>query len=141
MVPKLHEQWKALDFKRLLSSRAAFINMDSSCKGRGVCPSCGGRRMSELAAHLVDYVIPDVSVRQWVLSLPLVPALSACLRPRLCRDVLATFIRVVFGWVRRTAARQGIRDGQCGAVTVIQRFVEKIMLSEFRDRNYLDAGV
>lgn len=29
MVPKLHEQWEALDFKRLLSSRAAFVNMDS----------------------------------------------------------------------------------------------------------------
>ena len=40
-----------------------------SCKGR-FCPSCGGRRMTELAAHLVDRVIPDVPVRQWVLSLP-----------------------------------------------------------------------
>src|SRR5262249_54379538 len=25
-----------------------------SCKGRGFCPSCGGRRMTERAAHLVD---------------------------------------------------------------------------------------
>lgn len=25
-----------------------------SCKGRGFCPSCCGRRMCELAAHLVD---------------------------------------------------------------------------------------
>jgi hypothetical protein len=25
-----------------------------SCRERGFCPSCGGRRMSELAAHLVD---------------------------------------------------------------------------------------
>ena len=40
-----------------------------SCKGR-FCPSCGGRRMTELAAHLVDGVFPDVPVRQWVLSLP-----------------------------------------------------------------------
>ena len=36
-----------------------------SCKGRGFCPSCGGRRMSELAAQLVDHVIPHVPVRQW----------------------------------------------------------------------------
>ena len=41
-----------------------------SCKGRAVCPSCGGRRMAERAAHLVDHVFPVVSVRQWVLSLP-----------------------------------------------------------------------
>ena len=37
-----------------------------SCKGRGFCPSCGGRRMAERAAHLVDHVLPpDVPVRQW----------------------------------------------------------------------------
>lgn len=29
MVPKTHDQWMALDFKRLFSSRAAFVNMDS----------------------------------------------------------------------------------------------------------------
>ena len=26
-----------------------------SCKGRGFCPSCGGRQMAESAAHLVDH--------------------------------------------------------------------------------------
>src|SRR6266404_5238623 len=29
------------------------------------CPSCGGRRMTERAAHLVDAVLPWVQVRQW----------------------------------------------------------------------------
>ena len=28
-----------------------------SCKRRGFCPSCGARRMSQTAAHLVDHVI------------------------------------------------------------------------------------
>ena len=41
-----------------------------SCKGRGFCPSCGGRRMTERVAHLVDHVWPEVPVRQWVLTLP-----------------------------------------------------------------------
>ena len=41
-----------------------------SCKGRGVCPSCNGRRMAQTAAHLVDHVIPPVPVRQWVISVP-----------------------------------------------------------------------
>jgi hypothetical protein len=31
-----------------------------SCKRRGFCPSCGARRMSQTAAHLVDHVIPHV---------------------------------------------------------------------------------
>ena len=43
-------------------------------------------------------------------------------RTALCRDVLAVFVRIVFGWMRRWAGNEGLRDGQCGAVTVIQRF-------------------
>ena len=39
-----------------------------SCKGRGFCPKCCGRRMSERAAHWVDRVIPKVATRQWVLT-------------------------------------------------------------------------
>jgi hypothetical protein len=41
-----------------------------SCKGRSLCPSCCGRRMANTAAYLVDRVLPDVPVRQYVLSLP-----------------------------------------------------------------------
>lgn len=41
-----------------------------SCKRRGFCPSCGGRRLAERAASLVDEVLPRVPVRQWVLTLP-----------------------------------------------------------------------
>jgi hypothetical protein len=42
-----------------------------SCKRRGFCPSCGGRRMAQTAAHLVDHILPRVPVRQGVLSLPI----------------------------------------------------------------------
>jgi hypothetical protein len=35
-----------------------------------VCPSCNARRMCGTAAHLTDAVIPDVPLRQWVLSVP-----------------------------------------------------------------------
>ena len=31
-----------------------------SCKGRGWCPSCGGRRMTERAAHLVEHGVLGV---------------------------------------------------------------------------------
>jgi Transposase zinc-binding domain len=37
-----------------------------SCHGRSICPSCCGRRMANGAAHLVDRVLPDVPVRQYV---------------------------------------------------------------------------
>jgi len=41
-----------------------------SCKNRGVCPSCSARRMTDTAAHLRDLVLPEVPVRQWVLTRP-----------------------------------------------------------------------
>ena len=41
-----------------------------SCKCTQVCPSCGGRHMNQLAANLVDHVLPQVAVRQWVLTFP-----------------------------------------------------------------------
>ena len=93
-----------------------------SCKGRGFCPSCGGRRMSELAAHLVDRVIPRVPVRQWVLSLPFTLRYQLAFDAKLTSAVLDVFIRSVFAGLRRAAAREGIADGQCGAITAIQRF-------------------
>ena len=42
-----------------------------SCKRRGFCPSCAGRRMAQTAAHLVECVIPWVPTRQWVVSVPM----------------------------------------------------------------------
>ena len=35
-----------------------------SCKGRGLCPSCGARRMQDTAHHLVERVLPDAPIRQ-----------------------------------------------------------------------------
>jgi hypothetical protein len=43
---------------------------DGGVVARGFCPSCGTARMVDTAAWLVDAVIPELPVRQWVLSLP-----------------------------------------------------------------------
>jgi len=93
-----------------------------SCKGRGFCPSCCGRRMAEMAAHLVDGVLGGLPVRQWVLTLPYRLRLALAWDHKLCRGVLAVFVRAVFGFERQQAARRGIRGGAGGAVTAIQRF-------------------
>jgi hypothetical protein len=53
-----------------------------SCKHRGLCPSCGTRRMCNEAVQLVDRVLPNVPVRQWVLSLPWELRGLAATRPR-----------------------------------------------------------
>jgi hypothetical protein len=41
-----------------------------SCNGRGVCPPCSAWRMVETASHLVDHVLPELPLRQWVLPAP-----------------------------------------------------------------------
>ncbi len=66
-----------------------------ACKKRGVCPSCGARRMVDVAAHWVDHVIPDVPVRQWVLSLPHRIRYLVGYDAKLLGEVRALFMRAV----------------------------------------------
>jgi hypothetical protein len=93
-----------------------------SCKGRGFCPRCGGRRMAERSAHLIDQVFPDVPVRQWVLSLPHRLRYLLAWDHELCRAVTGLAVRTVLGFLRRHTRRDGVVDGRSGAVVIIQRF-------------------
>jgi len=93
-----------------------------SCKGRGFCPSCGGRRMAESAAHLVDNVFPEEPVRQWVLSFPWKLRYLLALDPRLCRAVRKTFLRAVFGFYSRKGRDADVEGGRTGGVNQVQRF-------------------
>jgi len=92
-----------------------------SCKGRGFCPCCTGRRMADTAAHLVDRVLPTAPYRQWTLSFPFRLRFRLARDPDLVSAVLGIFLAAVFAWQRRRARRQGFR-GQPGAVTFVQRF-------------------
>ena len=67
-----------------------------SCKGRGVCPSCIARRMSDTAAHLVDRVLPQVPMRQWVLSLPVPLRYLLAWDCELSAAVIGIFMDAVF---------------------------------------------
>ena len=71
-----------------------------SCKRRGMCPSCAGRRMCDLAARLVDRVVPCVPVRQWVLSLPFELRGLAAFRADVLRAFVRIFIESVFARYR-----------------------------------------
>lgn len=94
-----------------------------SCEGRGFCPSCGGRRMADTAAHLVDRVLPELPVRQWVLSLPWALRYRLAYDAPLVSEVLGVFVRAVFASLRRRARQHwGAARTQCGAVTFVQRF-------------------
>jgi hypothetical protein len=78
--------------------------------------------MAERAAHLVDRVLPDVPVRQWVLSLPHRLRYLLAWDHDLCRAVAGVYVRAVLGFLRARARRTGVADGRSGAVVMIQRF-------------------
>lgn len=94
-----------------------------SCRGRGFCPSCGGRRMSELAAFLVDEVFPHVPIRQVVLTFPFPVRFWLAKNPRLQTQLLNIAIRAYRGLLVKKAKVSGITQKlDYGVVTVLQRF-------------------
>jgi len=96
-----------------------------SCKRRGFCPSCLGRRMSDVAAHLVDEVLPEVPIRQWVGSLPWRLRAALGYDRKLCADVLRAFVGALSRSLRWRAKRalglRSVDDALVGAVTFVQR--------------------
>ena len=95
-----------------------------SCKRRGFCPSCAGRRMAQTAAHLVECVIPWVPTRQWVVSVPIPLRYWTAPSQELTAQV-HTIVRTTIAQyyvnqaVKRGSERQKV---QPGSVTFIQRF-------------------
>ena len=99
-----------------------------SCKGRGICPSCGARRMVEGAALLVDEILPDDPVRQWVISFPFQLRILFARHPEWMTQVLGIVWRVLSGHLIRKAG-QTRKTAKAGAVTLIQRFGSALNLN------------
>jgi Putative transposase/Transposase zinc-binding domain len=115
--------WLAGGFARFRCGRCGYDRLvPFSCKGRALCPSCAGRRMAERAAHLVDRVLPDVPIRQWVLSVPYRLRYRLAWDHDLCRAVAGVLVRSVLRVLRDRARDDGLEGGRGGAVVVIQRF-------------------
>ena len=97
-----------------------------SCKRRGFCPSCLGRRMSDTAVWLTEHVIPRVQIRQWVCTLPWELRVRVGYDRDLCAMVVTTFIRELqrsYRWrAKREFGLSSVDDAFTGMVTVIQRF-------------------
>jgi hypothetical protein len=96
--------------------------------------------MADTAAHLVDSVLPEVPVRQWVLSLPFGLRYRLGYDARLLSTVIRIFLRAVFASYRRRARhRTRLRWPQCGAVTFVQRFSDSLRLNVHLHTLVLDA--
>jgi hypothetical protein len=84
--------------------------------------------LTETAAHLCDHVLPEVPVRQWVLSLPHTIRFLMARDPavlRLCRGI---FVRAVQSFYARRARDEGTPEGRTGAVVCVQRFDSALRL-------------
>ncbi len=92
-----------------------------SCKGRGFCPSCGGRRMSQTAANIIDQVIPLVPIRQWVISLP-IPIRYLMAQDYKVLDHINRIINtVISSFYKKKGKSAGAKKPMTGAITFIQR--------------------
>jgi hypothetical protein len=78
--------------------------------------------MANTAAAIVDRVLPDVPVRQYVLSLPYELRRLAAFKADVLTALGRALVDAVFASYRRRARPQRIADGQCGAVNFVQRF-------------------
>lgn len=104
-----------------------------SCKHRGFCPSCCGRRMADSASHLVDSVLPEVPIRQWVMTLPWQVRAVVGYDRRLCAAVFDAFAQELMALHKRRAKRElGLRsvsEAFTGTVTFVQRFDSALRLA------------
>jgi hypothetical protein len=78
--------------------------------------------MCNTSAHLVDHVIPDVPLRQWVLSVPFELRLTLARRADALTAVGRVFVEEVFRWQRERARELGVSAARSGAVQFPQRF-------------------
>jgi hypothetical protein len=86
--------------------------------------------MADTAAHLVDRVLPEVPIRQWVLSLPYTLRFRLAYDSNLVSAILHIFVQAVFASLRRRIKIAGKgKPPKCGAVVFIQRFGDALNLN------------
>ena len=100
-----------------------------SCKKRGFCPSCAGKRMAESAAHLVDNVLPHVPYRQFVISYPFPLRFYMNASRELCSKVLRIISTSIHRYYTKTAEKNGIKNSAAGSISFLQRFGSDLRLN------------
>jgi Transposase zinc-binding domain/Putative transposase len=105
-----------------------------SCKGRGFCPSCLGRKMAQTAAHLVEDVLPPVGLRQWVLTFPHAWRKRLGYDAPLLSTLTSLFVKTMIAFYNE---RTG---GKSGAVISAQRTSADLKLNPHLHAVFLDGG-
>jgi hypothetical protein len=110
-----------------------------------MCGSCIARRMSETAAHLVDSVLPEVPIRQWVASFSWRLRYLMGYDRKLASEVLSAFMqsvrdRVAWRVKRERYGLKSVTDVETGAVLFVQRFDSALRLNVHAHSMALDGG-
>ena len=85
--------------------------------------------MVETSSHLVDHVIPEAPVRQWVLSFPWPLRLLFARQPDTLSRCLAVIIRSIETDLIHRAGLTRASGARCGVVTLVQRFGSALNLN------------
>ena len=96
--------------------------------------------MAETAAHLVEHVLPQQPIRQWVLSFAYPLRFLFATRPAVLSEVLGIVYRAISTFLVRRAGLR-VHAGACtGAVTLIQRFGSALNLNPHLHMLFLDGA-
>ena len=95
--------------------------------------------MADTAAHLVEHVLPEQPIRQWVLSFPYPLRFLFATRPSVLTQILGIVYRAITTFlVRRAGLRVGA-GARTGAVTLIQRFASALNLNPHLHMLFVDG--
>jgi hypothetical protein len=94
--------------------------------------------MAESGALLVDEVIPEQPIRQWVLSFPFQQSFLFASRPQLMGRVLGIVYRAILAHLIEKAGFTR-KSAQTGAVMLIQRFGSALNLNVHFYMLFLDS--
>lgn len=93
-----------------------------SCKKRGACPSCAARRMCNTGAVVTDNVLPEVPVRQWVLSTPFEIRLLLAANAKAYGELTRIFSEEVLAQYKCRAEDLAIQNCRGGMLCFQHRF-------------------
>ena len=100
-----------------------------SCKKRGFCASCTAKKMAEIAAHLVDNILPRAPYRQFVLSVPIALRYWMATDKKLTAKIHKIFAEETNFLYQARAGKRGLKTIGSGSIDFIQRFGGAINLN------------
>ncbi len=100
-----------------------------SCKKRGFCPSCAGKRMAEQATHLTENVLPLVPYRQFVLSFPIPMRYWLHTNRKFGSRVFKLVAKIIHQYYVSKAENAGIKNPAPGSISFTQRWGSALNLT------------